>query len=57
MARFKLYLEYEGTRYSGWQIQNNARTVEGEIYQAINSVFRTSTYDFGCACPRSNGPS
>ena len=27
MARFKLTLEYEGTRYRGFQVQKNARTV------------------------------
>src|SRR6187431_2994410 len=35
MARFKLTIEYAGTRYSGWQIQKNARTVAGEIERAI----------------------
>ncbi len=40
MPRFKLSLEYEGTRYSGWQIQKNARTVEGELAEAIHAVFK-----------------
>lgn len=35
MARFKLTLEYEGTRYRGWQVQKNARTVAGEIEAAV----------------------
>jgi tRNA pseudouridine38-40 synthase len=35
MARFKLAIEYEGTRYRGWQIQKNARTVQGEIAAAV----------------------
>ena len=35
MARFRLDLEYCGTRYSGWQVQKNARTVQGELNQAI----------------------
>lgn len=39
MSRFKLYIEYEGTRYSGWQIQKNARTVQGEILEAAIKVF------------------
>ncbi len=46
MSRFKLLLEYEGTRYSGWQIQANARTVQGEIQKAIHTVFKTSAFDF-----------
>jgi len=33
--RFKLTVEYAGTRYSGWQIQKNAKTVQGEIERAI----------------------
>ena len=37
---FKLILEYEGTRYSGWQDQKNARTVMGELLKAAGQVFR-----------------
>jgi tRNA pseudouridine38-40 synthase len=33
--RFKLTIEYAGTRYSGWQIQKNARTVQGELDRAV----------------------
>src|SRR5688572_6686066 len=35
MPRFKLLIEYAGTKYSGWQVQRNARTVQGEIDRAI----------------------
>jgi tRNA pseudouridine38-40 synthase len=35
VARFKVTLEYAGTRYSGWQKQKNARTVQGELERAI----------------------
>ena len=38
MARFKLEIEYAGTRYSGWQIQKNARTVQGEIQRAVREL-------------------
>ncbi len=38
MPRFKLTIEYAGTRYSGWQIQKNARTVQGEIDRAVRHV-------------------
>jgi tRNA pseudouridine38-40 synthase len=36
--RLKLTLEYAGTRYSGWQIQQNARTVQGEVEKAIREA-------------------
>jgi tRNA pseudouridine38-40 synthase len=36
--RYKLSLEYVGTRYSGWQIQKNARTVQGELQRAIETA-------------------
>jgi tRNA pseudouridine38-40 synthase len=45
MPRFKLTLEYEGTRYSGWQVQKNARTVQGEILNALRAVFGGSQLD------------
>jgi tRNA pseudouridine38-40 synthase len=38
MARFKLLIEYAGTRYSGWQIQKNARTIQGELTRVIQDV-------------------
>jgi tRNA pseudouridine38-40 synthase len=33
--RLKLTIEYNGTRYSGWQVQDNARTIAGEIERAV----------------------
>ena len=42
MSRFKITLEYEGTRYSGWQIQKNARTIQGELHAAFCTVFGTA---------------
>ena len=36
--RLKLTIEYAGTRYSGWQVQKNARTVAGEIERAIREA-------------------
>jgi tRNA pseudouridine38-40 synthase len=44
VPRFKLTIEYAGTRYSGWQIQKNARTVQGEIDRAVREV--TGRRDF-----------
>jgi tRNA pseudouridine38-40 synthase len=36
---FKLILEYDGTRYSGWQDQKNSRTVMGELRKAASQIF------------------
>lgn len=44
MPCFKLTIEYAGTRYSGWQIQKNARTIQGEIDRAVRAV--TGRRDF-----------
>ncbi len=45
MARYKLYLEYEGTRFSGWQIQKNARTVQGEIHNALVTMLKSADFE------------
>jgi tRNA pseudouridine38-40 synthase len=44
VPRFKLTIEYAGTRYSGWQIQKNARTVQGEIDRSVRTA--TGRNDF-----------
>ncbi len=46
MPRFKLTIEYAGTRYSGWQKQKNARTVQGELERAIGELTREKTFEF-----------
>jgi tRNA pseudouridine38-40 synthase len=45
MPRFKLTVEYAGTRYSGWQIQKNARTVQGELDRAIRMVTKREKFE------------
>jgi tRNA pseudouridine38-40 synthase len=50
MPRYRLTLEYAGTRYSGWQIQTNARTVQGELHRALGEAVgrgRFETYGSG----------
>jgi len=48
MARFKLFIEYDGTRYSGWQKQpgqTSTRTVQGALIKAAGEVFKKEKYD------------
>jgi tRNA pseudouridine38-40 synthase len=39
-------IEYAGTRYSGWQRQKNARTVQGELERGVAAV--TGEHAFEC---------
>jgi tRNA pseudouridine38-40 synthase len=39
LQAFKLVLEYDGSRFSGWQTQVNARTVQGELQQVADELF------------------
>jgi len=38
MPTYRLDLEYEGTRYRGWQEQQNARSVSGELKRAVSDA-------------------
>lgn len=38
MKRVKLVVAYDGTNYSGWQIQPNAVTIEEKLNEAIASL-------------------
>jgi len=44
-SRFKVYIEYEGTRYSGWQKQENAKTIQGTIVKAAEGIFNNNFID------------
>ena len=38
MENYKLLLQYDGTDFHGWQIQENLRTVQGEISAALSLI-------------------
>jgi len=40
MSRYKLTIEYNGKNFSGWQIQPDARTVEGELEKAFSTILQ-----------------
>lgn len=45
MSRFKLTLEYEGTKYSGWQMQKGGKSIQGEILDACRDLFNKDQVD------------
>ena len=38
MTRIAIGNEYDGSAYSGWQQQQHARSVQGELQRALGSV-------------------
>ena len=49
MRNVRLNLEYDGTDFQGWQMQPEARTVQGTLEAAIQTVCRHPVDVFGCA--------
>ena len=40
MARYFIYLGYDGTNYHGWQIQPNGASVQEELQKALSTLMR-----------------
>jgi tRNA pseudouridine38-40 synthase len=40
--RYKLTIEYDGSRYAGWQLQKNARSIQGELIEKASHIFNTN---------------
>jgi len=38
MRNIHMIIEYDGTQFSGWQVQPNVRTVQGEIQKTLKSI-------------------
>lgn len=38
MRNIKLIIEYEGTNYAGWQIQKNAKSIQGTLESALKRI-------------------
>lgn len=52
--RYKLLLEYDGTNFSGWQKQKDARTVQGDLLKGAERVFGKVAMDVQ-GCGRTDG--
>jgi len=49
LRNIKLILEYDGTKYSGWQKQKNSVTIQGTIEKAIEAITKESVELIGCS--------
>lgn len=49
MRNIKLTISYDGTEYSGWQIQKNGRTIQGELERAVRKVFKKKHRVYGAS--------
>lgn len=48
MNRYFLRLSFDGRRYSGWQIQENANSIQGELNRALSVILRQKVNTVGC---------
>ncbi|OYT69273.1 MAG: tRNA pseudouridine(38-40) synthase TruA [Chloracidobacterium sp. CP2_5A] len=46
---YRLVIEYDGSRYAGWQEQREARTVAGELRRALSEALADRELDLGGA--------
>lgn len=49
MSRIMLRVAYDGTEYSGWQVQPNAVTIEGELNEALSQLTKETIQVIGAS--------
>jgi len=49
VRKIKLTIQYDGSRYSGWQIQPRKRTIQGELIEAISNLVGVRTHVHGAS--------
>ncbi|MBN2137651.1 MAG: tRNA pseudouridine(38-40) synthase TruA [Sedimentisphaerales bacterium] len=49
VRKIKLIVQYDGSRYSGWQIQPGKRTIQGELVRAVSDLVGTRTFVHGAS--------
>jgi tRNA pseudouridine38-40 synthase len=48
MQRYFIQLAYKGTNYHGWQIQDNAPTIQAELNKALSILLNQAIETIGC---------
>ncbi len=49
IRKIKLTIQYDGSRYSGWQIQPGKRTIQGELVEALSNLVGDKTHVHGAS--------
>ncbi|MFB0552203.1 MAG: tRNA pseudouridine(38-40) synthase TruA [Phycisphaerae bacterium] len=49
VRNIKLTVQYDGSRYHGWQIQPGKRTIQGELVEAVSNLVGVRTYVHGAS--------
>ncbi len=49
IRKIKLTIQYDGSRYSGWQIQPGKRTIQGELVEALSDLVGVRTHVHGAS--------
>lgn len=62
MANYKMILQYDGTRYRGWQVLPSELTIQGKLQDVLSKmagyqveVTGSGRDRCGCACKRPDG--
>ena len=49
IRKIKLTVQYDGSRYHGWQIQPGEKTIQGELVEALSNLVGVRTYVHGAS--------
>ena len=49
IRKIKLTIQYDGSRYHGWQIQPGRKTIQGELVEALSNLVGVKTYIHGAS--------
>jgi len=49
VRNIKLTIQYDGSRYHGWQTQPGKRTIQGELVEAVSNLVGVRTYVHGAS--------
>lgn len=49
IRKIKLTVQYDGSRYHGWQIQPGEKTIQGELVEALSNLVGAGTYIHGAS--------